>query len=496
MSREVATWTYIGAVLLAAAGLATGTTFIWSLDSTAAGLWLYPVLAILVAVAGRFPVELSRQAQASLFTVPIFTAVLLGHPALAVAVAAAGTLVSQALLGLPYRAIAFNVGVAGMAAAAGGIVFLSLTPEGSVISLTANSVSAGVAAGAVLHAVNVLGISAMVTVRKGHGFWKIWAQPYALEAVQEGAMLALGLLAAVLIVQVWWGLLLIGIPTVIAYFALKRSMREAQLKAELAEELRERILELKGMHTQLVQSAKMASVGTLAAGVAHEINNPVFAIAGRAEMMLRNADRHLKSEKAVEHTETILEMAGRISTIVRRLLEHARPSDEVEVVDLSEVMEESLSLMGAKIRSRKVAVFRDYATISPTAAVPSQLQQVLVNLVANALDVTADGGSVVVGCRQAGKTVAAYVKDYGEGIDDDIMDRLFEPFFTTKEVGKGTGLGLFICHKIVSSHNGEISVDSKKGEGTTFWMRLPTADAVQRQDDVPAQAVHGGTGPG
>ncbi len=466
-------------MLLTAAALTVVASLVWAVDTGTTRIWIYPVLIVLVALAGRFPVELSRQAQASLFTVPIFTAVLLGHPALAVAVAAGGTLVSQALIKAPLRAVAFNVGVAGLAAVAGGMVFFAIRPDGALISLTAGAVGAGIAAGAVLHATNVVAVSAMVTLRKGHGFWKIWGQPYALEAVQEGAMLALGLLAAILIAQVWWGLLLVMIPTVIAYFALKRSMHEARLKAELAEELRERILELKGMHTQLVQSAKMASVGTLAAGVAHEINNPVFAIAGRAEMMLRNSERHLKTDKSVEHTETILEMAGRISTIVRRLLVHARPSDEVEVVDLSEIMEESLSLMGAKIRSRKVAVFRDYANIPQTMAVPSQLQQVMVNLVSNALDVTADGGSVVVGCRQDGDRVTAYVKDYGEGIDPEIFDRLFEPFFTTKEVGKGTGLGLFICHKIVSSHSGEMTVDSKTGEGATFWMHLPIVGVAE-----------------
>jgi len=436
MSRDFLTWSYIATVLLVTAALAVVASFVWPISSGTTQIWVYPVLIVLVALAGRFPVELSRQAQASLFTVPIFTAVLLGHPALAVAVAAGGTLFPQILIKAPVRAVAFNIGVAGLAAVAGGMVFFTIRPDGALIALTGSAIVAGIVAGAALHATNILAVSAMVTVRKGSGFWKIWAQPYALEAIQEGAMLALGLLAAVLIAQVWWGLLLVMIPTVIAYFALKRSMHEARLKAELAEELRERILELKGMHTQLVQSAKMASVGTLAAGVAHEINNPVFAIAGQAEMMLRNPERHLNSEKSIEHTETILEMAGRISTIVRRLLEHARPSDEVEVVDLSEVMEESLSLMGAKIRSRRVAVFRDYANIPNTMAVPSQLQQVMVNLVANALDVTADGGSVVVGCRQDGDKVSAYVKDYGEGIDDGIVDRLFEPFFTTKEVGR------------------------------------------------------------
>lgn len=253
MSREISTWTYIGAVLLAAAALGAVATLLWPVDSGTARIWVFPVLVVLVALAGRFPVELSRQAQASLFTVPIFTAVLLGHPVLAIAVASGGTLVSQVLVNAPSRAIAFNLGVAGLSAAAGGMVFFALRPDGAAISLTAGSVSAAIAAGAALHVSNVFLVSAMVTIRKGAGFWKIWGQAYALEAVQEGAMLALGLLAAVLIALVWWGLLLIGIPTVLAYYALKRSISEARLKTELAEELKERILELKRMHSRLLR---------------------------------------------------------------------------------------------------------------------------------------------------------------------------------------------------------------------------------------------------
>jgi len=253
MSKEALTRSYIGAVVLGAAALGATATLIWPMDFGTTAMWLYPVLAILVALAARFPVELSRQAQASLFTVPIFTAVLVGHPIGAIAVAAGGTLVAEVLREAPVKAIAFNTGVAGLAAAGGGMVFFALGPDGMGITLSATSVLAAVAAGATVHATNVLAVSAMVTIRKGHVFWKIWGRPYAIEALQEGAMLALGLLAAVLIAQAWWGLLLIGIPTALAYLTLKHGMREVRIKGELAEELAERILELNGVHSQVLK---------------------------------------------------------------------------------------------------------------------------------------------------------------------------------------------------------------------------------------------------
>lgn len=496
MSVRARTWVYItwvvmlGAVLVAAAGLH------WPLTLRTADMWLPPALTLMVIAAGRFPIELSRQARASLYTVPIFMAALLLHPAEAAGVAIVGTLITEFLLNAPARAMAFNTGVAGVAAASAGMVFYGLMPDGATISLTAGPIMAAIVTGAVLHVVNVGMVAGMVTIRKGMGYWKPWDRAYALETVQEGGMLALGLTAAVLVAQVWWSLFIILIPTVMAYAALRWSLQAASEKARLAEELENRLKELRDLQAQLIQSAKMASVGTLAAGVAHEINNPVFAIAGRAELMLKNPEKHLRSDKAKEYVETIQDMSQCISSIVRRLLEHARATDEVKDVQLSEVIEDSLALVSSRLNKSSVRVLRDYAQVPSIRGIRPQLQQVFVNLLTNAIDATKGNGNITVGCSAADGVVKAYVRDDGSGIPAAIKDRIFEPFFTTKEVGKGTGLGLFICHKIITAHKGEITLDSQENKGTTVWITVPVSAQIDQETQVSPEPERVAVGAG
>jgi len=485
-----------------AIGLGVVAVNLWPVTERHVGLWLTPALTLLVIAAGLFPIELSRQARASLYTVPIFMAALLVHPAEALAVAAVGTAISEVLLQSPLRAVAFNTGVASVSAITAGIVFYGLMPENGIVGLSAVPVMAAIVSGVVLHVVNVVLVTGMVTLRKGMAFWKPWDRAYAVEAIQEGGMLALGLTAAILVAQVWWGLFVILIPTALAYYALRWSMKEATAKARLAEELESRLKELKDLQAQVIQSAKMASVGTLAAGVAHEINNPVFAIAGRAELILKNPDKHLQNEKALEYVQTIQEMAQRISSIVRRLLEHARASDEVKEFQVSEIIEDSLALVSSRLSKGNVRVLRDYGQVPDVRGVRSQMQQVFVNLLNNAVDAMNGTGNIAVGCSQLDDThIRAYVRDDGGGMPTSVKERIFEPFFTTKDVGKGTGLGLFICHKIIATHKGEISVESQEKKGTTIWIKLPTASAYPESDDdwgadttVQKAAVSAGAG--
>jgi signal transduction histidine kinase len=126
-------------------------------------------------------------------------------------------------------------------------------------------------------------------------------------------------------------------------------------------------------------------------------------------------------------------------------------------------------------------------------AVSAQIQQVFVNLLSNALDASAEQGNITVGCRTVGSAVEAYVQDNGVGIPPELRGKVFEPFFTTKEVGSGTGLGLFVCHKIVTAHNGEIEIDSENGTGTIVRVRLP-AVATARQTQEPRVAGPKGEG--
>lgn len=241
MNKEVRTHLYIIGFAAAAAALGTLAVFLWPVIPNTPSLWLLPVLALLVAVAGRFSVLLSRQAEASLFTVPLYMAVLLTHPTEAAVIGAVGTLAFQVALRRPARAVVFNVGMASVAAGLGGIVFFSMRPEGAVLAVTQGHMIAAGLAGLVLHAANILPVVGMVTLRKGARFWLFWADAYVLEAVVEGMLISLGLIAALLTVQASWGLALMALPAVAAYHALKRTVEYAAKKGMLAEEMEMRL---------------------------------------------------------------------------------------------------------------------------------------------------------------------------------------------------------------------------------------------------------------
>ena len=358
-----------------------------------------------------------------------------------------------------------------------------------VVAGVAMLLAAG-AAGMALHACNVILVIGMVVLRKGRSFWTSWKETYAFEAVQEGGLLTLGLVAALMAAQAWWGLVVLLVPFVLAYYGFERIVKDAGEKARLAEQLARNLKELKELQAHLVQSAKLASVGTLAAGVAHEINNPIFAIGGRAELLLNGAARHLASEKAVSYVTTIQEMATRITEIVRQLLDYSRPSEEPEEVRLDEAMDGALSLLRGKLESKRLQVDRDYHQVPPVMGVENQLQQLFVNVLGNAIDATPEWGQLTVGCglEEDPSRVTVYVRDTGVGIAEDVQDRLFEPFFTTKDPGKGTGLGLFICHTIASSHGGRIGVESERGKGTMVWLELPV-DGAKSQGQTEDQSA-------
>ncbi len=141
------------------------------------------------------------------------------------------------------------------------------------------------------------------------------------------------------------------------------------------------------------------------------------------------------------------------------------------------------------MRKKNVTLVKEYEQKPKVHVVAGQLEQVFMNLVGNALDAIPELGTITLGCTEEEGVAIAFIKDTGTGIPQHVLDRIFEPFFTTKEVGKGTGLGLFICHKIVTDHGGELSVESKEGEGTTFWIRLPVAEGAEQRQPSAEVAV-------
>ncbi|MHB8837284.1 MAG: ATP-binding protein [Candidatus Methylomirabilia bacterium] len=249
----------------------------------------------------------------------------------------------------------------------------------------------------------------------------------------------------------------------------------------------------KRMEQQLIRSERLASLGTLVAGIAHEINNPLGIIAGYAEALLDRADDPgLRAvgefEDFPEYLRTIHHEIFRCKSILQSLLEFARPSGGTfREIDVNELIKEVLLLLQhrtARLQHRiDLRLTRDLPKISADAG---SLRQVLMNLLLNATYFTPEGGSITIateaddaparsGLAESGRRIRLAVRDTGAGIAPEVSGKIFDPFFTTKPVGEGTGLGLTISHRIVEEHGGSIDVESAPGKGTAFVITLPSA---------------------
>jgi two-component system NtrC family sensor kinase len=258
--------------------------------------------------------------------------------------------------------------------------------------------------------------------------------------------------------------------------------------ARLYQELRLQLKELKETQAQLVQSGKLASVGTLAAGVAHEVNNPVFAISGMTELLLSQPDRYLKTPQAEECLTVIAEMSDRIAKVVQGMLVYSRNDQTPTLVDLNQVADDTLRLVEHRLRSGEINVVRAYYPgLPPTRGVANQLQQALMNLILNANDAMGNSGTLTLSTRVCDSRVWLACADTGSGIPRENLDHIFDAFFTTKPVGKGTGLGLHITHRIIEDCAGEIQVQSQPGLGTTFTLYLPIASVPD--DDLESEGL-------
>ena len=234
---------------------------------------------------------------------------------------------------------------------------------------------------------------------------------------------------------------------------------------------------------QILQSERMAAVGRLASGVAHEINNPLAVISEIVGFLndLVNAEVSMEgidlTQELKEGLPKVLQQVKRGRTITQRLLTFARKSEaQVDVADANRSLDEILPFLEKEARLAEVTIHRDYAENLPQVAVEEmQLQEVFINLVNNAIQALAEqgGGDIWLQTGTEGNKVVISIRDNGPGIDQSVRDRLFDPFVSTKPTGVGTGLGLSICYGIVKRYDGEIRVESEPGEGATFKVYFP-----------------------
>jgi signal transduction histidine kinase len=246
----------------------------------------------------------------------------------------------------------------------------------------------------------------------------------------------------------------------------------------------------KKLEQQLIRADKMASLGTLVAGIAHEINNPLGIIAGYSEALLDRIKSNAplpaeEFEDFPEYLQTIHNEIFRCKNILKTLLDFARPSSGMyREIDINELIKEVILLVNHRAKKLRHNIELQLNRATPKVlAEPGTLRQLFMNILINSMYFTPEGGSIIIKTEALHNTsgqftsvpagVCASICDTGCGIPNDIIGKIFDPFFTTKPVGDGTGLGLSICHRIVEEHGGTIDVSSKEGMGTTFFIRLP-----------------------
>lgn len=231
------------------------------------------------------------------------------------------------------------------------------------------------------------------------------------------------------------------------------------------------VTEVRRLQQQVDQSEKLAVIGQLAAGVAHEIGNPLASISSIVQILQRKSQDHFISDQLVNVKDNI----NRISKIVRELVDLSRPpSHDSIVTQINEVVKTAVGIVKYDKRVKKV----DFKTnLNPNLplieVVPDQLIQVFINILINALDAIKGEGTIKVNTNYDDKNIFICIQDNGTGIDDSIIKKIFDPFVTTKQVGEGTGLGLSVSYGIIKKFNGEISVTSKLEEGSEFIIQMP-----------------------
>jgi signal transduction histidine kinase len=282
------------------------------------------------------------------------------------------------------------------------------------------------------------------------------------------------------------GLALLIVVLIISRRAERLVTAENRQRVALAEQIRQqneqletivaqRTQQLRAAQAELVQMEKMAATGQLAAGVAHEINNPVSIIQNRIEVLLEDLRAVRPIPDLEAHLSLLHRHTERIAGIVGRLLSFARKSSTGKgPLKLDSVLSGVLVLVQKEIEKRGIALKTDIpATLPAVKGNATELEQVFINLLVNSMDATPAGGEIRFGATHTDGAVRIEVADTGSGIAPENMKAIFDPFFTTKDPGVGTGLGLAISYRIVEDHGGRIEVASAVGRGTTFTITLP-----------------------
>jgi two-component system NtrC family sensor kinase len=234
----------------------------------------------------------------------------------------------------------------------------------------------------------------------------------------------------------------------------------------------EDVTEFKRLMDQTVQSEKLAEVGRLSAGIAHEVNNPLAVISYAAQLLIREESLPSFQREIVERIDSEVD---RLKTLTGSLLSFSRARETVKrKTDLNEVLRDVLRLVRFELTRNSICLEEFYEEIPLLQADPNKLKQVFINLIMNAAQAMGAGGTLTVRTGfVAGEEVEAVISDTGPGIPEEVRENIFDPFFSTKKEGEGTGLGLYICRKIISDHEGRLLLDMTRDKGAAFRVILP-----------------------
>jgi signal transduction histidine kinase len=255
------------------------------------------------------------------------------------------------------------------------------------------------------------------------------------------------------------------------YFEIELSKMKLKGNIQALEELNQALLRTQ---RELIASEKLASLGKLSAGVAHEIGNPLSAIRGYVEVVKKGY--MLPDNERAEFLTSIEKEVERIDRIIRTLLDYSRPKGfELKEVDVNKAIRDAANIVITQGLLKNIDLKLELSIgLRPIEVDPHQLSQVFINLILNARDsIVQDGAIIISSSKTPDEWIEVVVKDNGAGIPKEIIDKIFDPFFTTKEPGKGTGLGLSVSQRIVHFFGGEISVESETGKGSVFKITFP-----------------------
>jgi signal transduction histidine kinase len=411
-----------------------------------------------------------------------YAAILNGGAPAGVLAALASGLASTLILSRqkhPLFRIAFNCASLMISAWVAAFVYHALGGQvGS--NLTVSSVIAIAASTYLYYLANTMSVALAVSLTQRLPFWSTWAESFLWTAAPGyfvGALAAVAIAYYYARVGMWS--FAVTVPALLlsyrSYKAYIDKVEETQNRLEETQRLYKESLQL------VTQAEKLASIGRLAGGVAHEINNPLMVILGRAELALMDLP---EEHSASADMEIIISETRRIADIVKNLLRFSRQDQQESLlpVAVNEIVDRAVQLTRYQMTLDNITVETRYANSMPTVlGNAGQLQQVFTNIIINAYQAMGqNGGSLIVETRSVGEQVEIAFSDTGCGIPPEIVKRVFEPFFTTKNEQEGTGLGLSVSYGIIADHGGEIRVSSQPGVGSTFTVALPASD-----EDLP-----------